>query len=155
MSLLNYIKQIWDTTSYFNPTRMNHIEDGIYAVSDKVDNLNADDIAYSSGVSAKDKIDTVNSKIQKKDFLNTSSLTFNNIPQTCRGFLHLRGYSGNSQTNWTLTPFIVEAGSPAFDTPLNIGSSNRIPSSVSYSNGTLTFSLSSSMNNFALLIFTD
>lgn len=25
-----YVKQIWDTNSIFNPTRMNHIEDGIY-----------------------------------------------------------------------------------------------------------------------------
>ena len=25
-----YSKQTWDTTSYVNPTRMNHIEDGIY-----------------------------------------------------------------------------------------------------------------------------
>lgn len=28
-----YSKQTWDTTSYVNPTRMNHIEDGIEAVS--------------------------------------------------------------------------------------------------------------------------
>lgn len=27
-----YSKQTWDTTSYVNPTRMNHIEDGIEAV---------------------------------------------------------------------------------------------------------------------------
>ena len=57
MSLLNYIKQIWDTTSYVNPTRMNHIEDGIYAVSDKVDNLSADDIPYDSSNSVKDMLD--------------------------------------------------------------------------------------------------
>ena len=46
MSLLNYIKQIWDTTSYVNPTRMNHIEEGIYAVSDKVDNLDDSDVKH-------------------------------------------------------------------------------------------------------------
>ena len=28
-----YSKQTWDTTSYVNPTRMNHIEDGIEDVS--------------------------------------------------------------------------------------------------------------------------
>ena len=28
-----YSKQTWDTTSYVNPTRMNHIEQGIYDVS--------------------------------------------------------------------------------------------------------------------------
>lgn len=30
-----YSKQTWDTTSYVNPTRMNHIEDGIEAVDGK------------------------------------------------------------------------------------------------------------------------
>ena len=30
-----YSKQTWDTTSYVNPTRMNHIEDGIYDVDNK------------------------------------------------------------------------------------------------------------------------
>ena len=28
-----YTKQTWDTTSIFNPTRMNHMEDGIYDAS--------------------------------------------------------------------------------------------------------------------------
>lgn len=53
-----YSKQTWDTTSYVNPTRMNHIEDGIEAVDTKT----ADDIEYSSGVSVKDKIDDVDGK---------------------------------------------------------------------------------------------
>ena len=48
MSLLNYIKQIWDTTSYVNPTRLNHIEDGIYAVSDKVDNLDDTEVKHGN-----------------------------------------------------------------------------------------------------------
>ena len=30
-----YSKQTWDTTSYVNPTRMNHIEDGIDAVDSR------------------------------------------------------------------------------------------------------------------------
>lgn len=46
-----YSKQTWDTTSYVNPTRMNHIEDGIASAS------TADGTDYSSGVSVKDKID--------------------------------------------------------------------------------------------------
>ena len=35
-----YSKQTWDTTSYVNPTRMNHIEDGIASV-DAVSSGNA------------------------------------------------------------------------------------------------------------------
>ena len=31
-----YSKQTWDTTSYVNPTRMNHIEDGIEANSTEI-----------------------------------------------------------------------------------------------------------------------
>ena len=37
-----YEKQQWDTTSYVNPTRMNHIEEGIKANSDEVASLNND-----------------------------------------------------------------------------------------------------------------
>ena len=48
-----YSKQTWDTTSYVNPTRMNHIEQGIYDAS------TATGTEYSSGVSVKDKIDEV------------------------------------------------------------------------------------------------
>ena len=48
-----YSKQTWDTTSYVNPTRMNHIEQGIYDAS------TADGTEYSSGVSVKDKIDRI------------------------------------------------------------------------------------------------
>lgn len=37
-----YEKQQWDTTSFVNPTRMNHIEEGIKANSDEVASLNND-----------------------------------------------------------------------------------------------------------------
>ena len=47
-----YSKQTWDTTSYVNPTRMNHIEDGIESAS------TATGTEYSSGVSVKDKFDS-------------------------------------------------------------------------------------------------
>ena len=53
-----YSKQTWDTTSYVNPTRMNHIEDGIEAADSKT----ADDIEYSTGVSVKDKIPQIITK---------------------------------------------------------------------------------------------
>ena len=33
-----YSKQTWDTTSYVNPTRMNHIEQGIYDAQTTADN---------------------------------------------------------------------------------------------------------------------
>lgn len=51
-----YSKQTWDTSSYVNPTRMNHIEQGIYDAS------TATGTEYSSGVSVKDKIDSIINK---------------------------------------------------------------------------------------------
>ena len=58
-----YSKQTWDTTSYVNPTRMNHIEQGIYDAS------TATGTEYSSGVSVKQKIDGL---IKTKDVQMTS-----------------------------------------------------------------------------------
>ena len=37
---MSYSKQTWDTNSYVNPTRMNHMEDGIKANSDAIDAVN-------------------------------------------------------------------------------------------------------------------
>ena len=34
-----YSKQTWDTTSYVNPTRMNHMEEGIYDNSIEIDTI--------------------------------------------------------------------------------------------------------------------
>ena len=59
-----YSKQTWDTTSYVNPTRMNHIEQGIYDAS------TATGTEYSSGVSVKDKIDSM-------ETVSTGSATLN------------------------------------------------------------------------------
>ena len=41
-----YSKQTWDTTSYVNPTRMNHIEQGIYDNSTDISN-NAYHLKYT------------------------------------------------------------------------------------------------------------
>lgn len=53
-----YSKQTWDTSSYVNPTRMNHIESGIEEVSNAIDNLDATHIPYDSNTSVKEKIDS-------------------------------------------------------------------------------------------------
>lgn len=50
-----YSKQTWDTTSIFNPTRMNHIEDGIYSA----DTRTANDIPYSENTTVKNKLDEI------------------------------------------------------------------------------------------------
>lgn len=67
-----YSKQTWDTTSYVNPTRMNHIEQGIYDAS------TATGTEYSSGVSVKDKIDD--------NFTNTSKMVYRNVANTTETF---------------------------------------------------------------------
>lgn len=42
---MSYTKQTWDTTSYVNPTRMNHIEDGIKANSDVLDAIKTETVS--------------------------------------------------------------------------------------------------------------
>ena len=43
-----YSKQTWDTTSYVNPTRMNHIEDGIEGVEAEITTTSQDDVAFTN-----------------------------------------------------------------------------------------------------------
>ena len=50
-----YDKQTWDTTSYVNPTRMNHMEDGIAAVDSKT----AVDIPYSNNSNVKIGLESI------------------------------------------------------------------------------------------------
>lgn len=74
-----YSKQTWDTNSIFNPTRMNHIEDGIESAS------TATGTEYSSGVSVKDKIDNIISKYENVSVTTSASGAFiipNNINYT-------------------------------------------------------------------------
>ena len=66
-----YSKQTWDTTSYVNPTRMNHIEDGIAGVDAKT----ASDIPYSGGVSTKAQIDKKSGKLIINT-LNSTSFSY-------------------------------------------------------------------------------
>ena len=47
---MSYTKQTWDTTSYVNPTRMNHIEDGIEAAANTADSAASAVIAESKTV---------------------------------------------------------------------------------------------------------
>lgn len=64
-----YSKQTWDTTSIFNPTRMNHIENGIESAS------TADGTEYSSGVSVKTQIDKKAGKLVINT-LNSTSFSY-------------------------------------------------------------------------------
>ena len=69
-----YSKQTWDTTSYVNPTRMNHIEQGIYDAS------TATGTEYSSGVSVKDKLDQKNGFSLYGTFTKSSSVETGTYP---------------------------------------------------------------------------
>ena len=57
-----YVETSWDTTSYVNPTNMNHIERGI------TNSRKSENIAYDSNNSVKDKIDSMEIKFQQKSF---------------------------------------------------------------------------------------
>ena len=45
-----YSKQTWDTTSYVNPTRMNHIEDGIDGIPEIISNANGIAYKFNNGL---------------------------------------------------------------------------------------------------------
>ena len=110
-----YSKQTWDTTSIFNPTRMNHIEDGIESAS------TATGTEYSSGVSVKDKIDT-KAEIKTKTVtvttnssgiasLNTTDSQEHILSIYVSDRLAIHFWVGSGHTNWikvlkwdTLTP---------------------------------------------------
>lgn len=57
-NIIQYVKQLWDSNSFYGPTRMNHMEDGIKNNSDAIVELNSDlaeklinveNIGWSSG----------------------------------------------------------------------------------------------------------
>lgn len=75
-----YDKQTWNTTSYVNPTRMNHIEDGIEAADSKT----ADDIPYDSNNSVKDKIDE---KVGDWTLYEATTTGYINLPSDCTEFM--------------------------------------------------------------------
>ena len=58
-----YSKQTWDTTSYVNPTRMNHIEQGIYDAQETADsksNLITEKLLENHFISTASTWDSVN-----------------------------------------------------------------------------------------------
>lgn len=71
MAVVPIISQSWDTTSYVNPTRMNNIETNIGIVS------KATGIEYSSGVSVKDKIDSLNTDLTNYTPISLGTVTGN------------------------------------------------------------------------------
>lgn len=72
------------TTSYVNPTRMNHIEDGIEAVDGKT----ASDIPYSTGVSVKTKLDEAMTSIGTITGNTTKNIQF---PYQSSGIFYFMG----------------------------------------------------------------
>ncbi len=120
--------------------------------------ITADEVPYDSNNSVKDKIDSnygiLNAKIQRKEFLQKQNLTFDNIPSTCTGLLFLRGFTSSASNFWFLIPVNVYGGSAVIDTPLKTGSFGADPTGASYSNGTLTVTMSNSTSSFfATLIY--
>ena len=120
--------------------------------------ISASDVEYSTGVSVEDKIDSnygiLNAKIQRKEFLQTQNLTFDNIPSTCTGLLFLRSFHSTASGFWFLIPVNVYGGSAVIDTPFKVGTTSAEPTGASYSNGTLTVTMNTGANSFfATLIY--
>jgi len=56
---MSYVQQKWDTSSYINPTRMNHIEEGIKSNSDDVDEL----MKEPKGSVLKEQLDVLQARV--------------------------------------------------------------------------------------------
>jgi len=74
--MARYNKTLWDTNTVYNPTNMNHIEDGIESAS------TATGTEYSSGVSVKDKIDELSDSITVNTFNLNVDVTANTTATT-------------------------------------------------------------------------
>ena len=91
MAVVPIISQSWDTTSYVNPTRMNNIETNISTLS------KATGIEFSSGVSVKDKIDS----IKGMKSLEITATSDNN------GDIAMNQYSAQGITDYTKVVSII------------------------------------------------
>ena len=103
-----YSKQTWDTTSYVNPTRMNHIEDGIEAVDGKT----ASDIAYSSSRTIKNMLDSTFVSVTP----NQSDVTIKTNKSYRMGnllVLCVKGTSTNAHSNQSL--FLIDGAGTEFN----------------------------------------
>ena len=78
--MARYSKTLWDTNTVYNPTNMNHIEDGIESAS------TAEGTEYSSGVSVKQKIDELeahNTNAQSAVSLSNNVTVTVEAPKDC------------------------------------------------------------------------
>ena len=93
---INYNKVGWDTTKYFNPSNMNHMDDGIKAACDKADanekaieqaNSNFSNISISSDIG--EIITDLNGAIGEKTRVYIGVISSNalNIPYAGYGIL--------------------------------------------------------------------
>ena len=147
--LATFIPQIADNLTTDDSTKALSAKQG-KVLNEKT----ANDIPYDSNNSVKDMIDEVNAKIQRKEFINKQNLTFDNIPSTCTGLLLLRSFTSSASSFWFLIPVNVYCGSAVIDTPIKTGSYGVDPTGASYSNGTLSITMSASTGSFfATLIY--
>lgn len=119
-----YSKQTWDTTSYVNPTRMNHIEVGIESAS------TATGTEYSSGVSVKDKIDEfANSVVAIYDFT------------TSDGRFYTRRFTTISRSRFPFIIFRIRQGGVVSNPSIVVGSVDNQGSSLvmGFSDSSVTF----------------
>lgn len=72
---MSYTKQTWDTTSYVNPTRMNHIEDGIKENSDNINGPAFTEAATRANINSDESLFTILGKI-KKFFTDLKAVAF-------------------------------------------------------------------------------
>ena len=105
-----YSKQTWDTTSYVNPTRMNHIEDGIYDVSQRLDGSNVVKVKTGQLTTNQQSYVPVSSLLANADQLKVMSCICYGVTANITTFIYtwnnasyigVRGSDGSTRPNET------------------------------------------------------
>lgn len=133
MALVPIISQTWDTTSVFNPTRMNTIENNIAIAA------TAEGTKYSNGVSVKDVLDlsTLTSKSTITGSTTTATLDISDFTwDMFNPLLAIMTTRVANNTTANLCIFINVSGTLAYK---NIGDANI--TGISLSGNTLTVTM--------------
>ena len=105
-----YSKQTWDTTSYVNPTRMNHIEDGIADAPNEAKNLLFKTVSNISITTDNDGLADLSSDIPAgyvpiSTIVGTGYVTtyFNGASNRNMPYVRITNYDGTPRANYSAT----------------------------------------------------
>ena len=123
-----YSKQTWDTTSYVNPTRMNHIENGIAGVEDTLsNNKNVFSIASTHGTPTAQFTGNDYAQTLYCELTLTSDVSrYTNIATISPAPKNLTVLTGGVYTYSGWTPFYIQCSNGNIQSNMNLTSGTTI-----------------------------